>query len=204
MSTDVNMEHAILESATELFLRKGFNATSTTEIARNAGCNQALVHYYYRTKERLFEAIFQEKIKVLVAALLDVESNDLPFFERLAKRIESHFEAIRKDSALPLFFLSEISANPDRIDSIKSFVGDLPDRAIQKMHDELNEEMSKGTIRPTAVKDLLMTIVSMNIMGFLGAPLFKLMTRQTDEAYEAFLDGRKKENVRVVLQSLKP
>ena len=156
MSTDVNMERAILESATELFLRKGFNATSTTEIARNAGCNQALVHYYYRTKERLFEAIF------------------------------------------------EISANPDRIDSIKSFVGDLPDRAIQQMHDELNEEMSKGTIRPTEVKDLLMTIVSMNIMGFLGAPLFKLMTRQTDEAYEAFLDHRKKENVRIVLQSLKP
>ena len=65
-----NMEEAILEKATSLFLEKGFEATSTSEIARSVGCNQALVHYYYRTKERLFERIFQKKIKFLLGSLL--------------------------------------------------------------------------------------------------------------------------------------
>ena len=74
-----NMEEAILDAATRLFLQKGFKATSTTEIAREAGCNQALVHYYFRTKERLFEAIFQQKIKFFVGALLDIGEEDLPF-----------------------------------------------------------------------------------------------------------------------------
>lgn len=59
-----SMESIILETAERLFLDKGFALTSTTEIAREAGCNQALVHYYFRTKEQLFIRIFEEKIKI--------------------------------------------------------------------------------------------------------------------------------------------
>jgi len=204
MSNDQNMEQAILKSATELFLRKGFKATSTTEIAKMAGCNQALVHYYFRTKDRLFEAIFREKLKFFIAALLEAGEEDLPYEERLRKKIESHFDAIRVDPGLPLFFFSEISSNPKRIDAIKATVGDMPSKVLEKMELELQQEITKGRVEPIKAKDLLMTIVSLNIMAFLGEPIFKIMTKMSDEEYEEFLNKRKKENVKIVLSRLKP
>ncbi len=121
-----NMEEAILNAAKKLFLEKGFRGTSTTEIAKEVGCNQALVHYYFRTKDRLFEAIFNKKIKFFIEALLKVDSEDLPYEEKLAKKIESHFEAIREDPRLPLFFFNELSTNPTRIHEMRERLGELP------------------------------------------------------------------------------
>lgn len=204
MSQILNMEQTILETATELFLRKGFKATSTTEIAKEAGCNQALVHYYYRTKDRLFEAIFQQKVKYFIGALLDIGKAELPFLEKLEKKVISHFEAIESNPRLPLFFLNELSANPDRIETIKQAVGNLPQQAVDQLEAELNSEIEKGVIRPISVGDLLMTIVSLNIMAFMGAPMFKVMTGISDKEYQKFLKQRKMENVRLVLKSLEP
>ena len=204
MSEVLNMEQTILESATELFLKKGFKATSTTEIAKEAGCNQALVHYYFRTKDRLFEAIFQQKVKFFVGALLDIGKEELPFLEKLEKKVISHFEAIESNPRLPLFFLNELSANPDRIETIKQAVGNLPQQAVHQLEMELNSEIEKGAIRPVSVRDLLMSIVSLNIMAFMGAPMFKVMTGMSEEEYQKFLNQRKMENVRIVLKSLEP
>lgn len=204
MNNVLSMEQTILESATELFLKKGFKATSTTEIAKEAGCNQALVHYYYRTKDRLFEAIFQQKIKFFVSALLDIGKEDLPFLQKLEKKVISHFEAIEADPRLPLFFLTELNVNPDRIETIKHAVGNLPQQAVDQLEAELNSEIEKGVIRPISVGDLLMTIVSLNIMAFMGAPMFKVMTGISDKEYQKFLKQRKMENVRLVLKSLEP
>jgi len=66
MPQDIPMEQLIVETAERLFLEKGFAMTSTTEIAKEIGCNQALVHYYFRTKAKLFEAIFEKKIKLFI------------------------------------------------------------------------------------------------------------------------------------------
>lgn len=199
-----NMEEAILEKATSLFLEKGFNATSTSEIARAVGCNQALVHYYYRTKERLFEGIFQNKIKFLLGSLLNVGKEDLPYREKLAKKIESHFEAIRQEPRLPLFFFSELGMNPERLKAVRETLGEIPQEAIEQMSNELQKEIKNGTVRPITIYDLLMTIVSLNIIAFLGEPIFKTITKISDEEYQKLLERRKKENVHIVLKSLEP
>ncbi len=98
----------------------------------------------------------------------------------------------------------KLSANPDRIDAIRHVVGDLPERAINRLDKELKAEIKKGKIRPVSVRDLLITMVSLNLMAFMGAPMFKLMTGIGDGQYDDFLDQRKKENVRIVLKSLEP
>jgi len=204
INTKQNMEEAILEQATALFLEKGFKATSTSEIARVVGCNQALVHYYYRTKDRLFEAIFQKKIKFFLSSLLYIGNEDLPYKEKLAKKIESHFEAIRLEPKLPLFFFSELGMNPERLKAVRETLGDLPQEAIEQMNRELQDEIKKGSVRPITIYDLLMTIVSLNIIAFLGEPIFKTITRISDEEYQLLLDRRKIENVHIILSSLEP
>lgn len=202
MKVQENMEEAILESATELFLVKGFAATSTTEIAKKVGCNQALVHYYFRTKDKLFEAIFQNKMKFFLGSLLEINAGDLPFKEKLRRRIEAHFDALALEPKLPLFFFSEISLNPNRIESLRTVVGDLPKQALAHINAELEVEIQAGRVRPTTVENLLMTIVSLNITAFLVEPMFRLMTSMDSEQFQVFQAARKKENVEIVLRSL--
>lgn len=204
MSTEQNMEQAILEAATRLFLEKGFKATSTTEIAKTVGCNQALVHYYYRTKDRLFDAIFEKKIGSFIGSLLKISHEDLPFEKKLAKRIEAHFDAIKEDPKLPLFFFNEISSNPKRMEALRSVLGELPQVALSQMQEELEVEIEKGNIRQMSVYDLLMTMVSLNIIMFLAEPMFKAITNISDEEFEQLQERRKQENVHIILKSLKP
>ena len=71
IKNELSMEQAILETAENMFLNKGFAATSTTQIAREVGCNQALVHYYFRTKENLFNVIFEQKFKLFFQNAFD-------------------------------------------------------------------------------------------------------------------------------------
>ena len=204
MSNDQNMEQAILDSATRLFLEKGFKATSTTEIAKAAGCNQALVHYYYRTKDRLFEAIFEKKMKFFIGSLLEISQENLPFKEKLAKKIEAHFDAILEDPQLPLFLFSEINSNPGRLDQLREKLGDLPRKVFTQMKTELDAEIAAGNIRSITVYDLLLSIVSLNIMIFIAEPMFKTITRISDEDFKKLRERRKKENVHIILNSLKP
>jgi TetR/AcrR family transcriptional regulator len=204
INTNQNMEQAILKSATKLFSEKGFAATSTTEIAREAGCNQALVHYYFRTKERLFTAIFEKKIKFFIKSLFQIGDEDIPFEEKLAKKIETHFDIIKEDPKFPLFFFSELATNSKRREIFREVLGDMPQQIIAQFQEEIEREIENGSIRPISVLDLLMTIVSLNITGFIVEPVFKILTGLSDEEYLALLENRKKENVHIILKSLKP
>ena len=66
MSEANSTEKAILQAAEKEFLTKGLASSKTTEIAKAAGVTHAMLHYYFRTKDNLFEQVFQEKVKVLV------------------------------------------------------------------------------------------------------------------------------------------
>ena len=112
------MEAAILKSAEKLFMEKGFAGASTTMIAKEAGCNQALVHYYFRTKDNLFDAIFEKKMGLFISGLLSQSSDHLTFEEKLTQKIEAHFDMIESNPSLPLFFFHEIQSNPQRLKSI--------------------------------------------------------------------------------------
>lgn len=199
-----NMEQAILEAATELFLEKGFKATSTTEIAKEAGCNQALVHYYYRTKDRLFEAIFEKKMKFFIGSLLEISQKNIPFKEKLTRKIESHFDAIQEDPKLPLFLFNEVNSNPARLKQLRDKLEDLPEKVFTQMKSELEVEIAAGNIRQITIYDLLLTIVSLNIMVFIAEPMFKTITRLSDDDFLKLKERRKKENVHIILNSLKP
>jgi len=204
MSADQNMEQAILKAASRLFIEKGFAATSTTEIAKEAGCNQALVHYYFRTKDRLFTTIFGEKMKFFITSLLQISDEKIPFDDKLAKTIETHFDIVSQEPKFPLFFFSELATNPKRRNMLKESLGDMPQVIVAQFQHELQTEIDKGNIRPVSVFDLLLTIVSLNITGFIVEPVFKAITKLTDKEYLALMERRKKENVDIILKSLKP
>ena len=91
-----NMEQKILEVAERLFMEQGFTATTTAKIAKEAGCNQALVHYYYRTKEQLFERIYREKMQLMVTSVTSINTSGSTFEEKVASIIEAHWDFLVK------------------------------------------------------------------------------------------------------------
>ncbi len=92
-----NMEQRILEAAEELFMDRGFAGTTMARIAEKAGCNQALVHYYYRTKERLFEQVFEAKISFIAGNILAIDEGAGTFEEKIARMVGAHFDFLEAE-----------------------------------------------------------------------------------------------------------
>ena len=106
-----NTEQSILKSAEKEFLKKGFSGSKTTEIAKEAGVTHAMLHYYFRTKENLFNKVFEEKAKQLADTFLSRVDESLPFLEKIKCFIEAHFDLLTANPELPLFIYREILTN---------------------------------------------------------------------------------------------
>ncbi|MDR2406976.1 MAG: TetR family transcriptional regulator [Bacteroidales bacterium] len=197
------MEFQILEAAEKLFLEQGFAKTTTGQIANLAACNQALVHYYYRTKDKLFERIFDEKIKLLVSNFINVKTEGNTFEERLKVMIESHFEFLENNPKLPPFIYRELSDNLDRAKMLIERIRTYPENLLTMMKQELEAEKAKGTIRDIAPIDLIISIISLNVMPFLMKPIFQFALNTSDKQIEKIMKNRKKEIVDMVLARLR-
>jgi len=201
---DVTMEQQILDAAEELFLNKGFALASTTEISRKAGCNQALVHYYFRTKDNLFETIFEKKMRVVISSFQEWVKKDISFDEKLTRLIESHFDMLQANPKIPFFLINELTVNPDRISSIKErVIGEFRD-VVSQLDKELQAEIKKGKIRPVELTDLLLSMGFLNATLFLFAPVFTHLAELSEDELNRLIQHRKKEHVHVILASLRP
>lgn len=199
-----SMESIILETAERLFLDKGFALTSTTEIAREAGCNQALVHYYFRTKKQLFIRIFEEKVKIFAGAFFSIDEKPGTFLEKLTRKIEAHFDIVARNPKIPFLLINEITTNPQRIQALHKSIGDYPTDIIRRMSEELNEAIARGEVRPITVLDLILTILSLNVMPQLLRPVLEEVMPLPTEEVQKLIARRKKENVQVIINSLRP
>jgi AcrR family transcriptional regulator len=204
MGEEKNTEQIILEAAEKLFLEKGFALTSTTEIAKEAGCNQAMVHYYFRTKDKLFNIIFENKMHELMQAVIGNDDPSLPFTERLKRVIEAHYDVLSRNPKFPFVFFNELSTNPERFRFMLKKMSQLPTALLERYADDLKKEIEEGRIRNITPLGLLQTIVSMNITPFLLNPLFKEITRMNDEEYKKLINQRKQENTLIIMRSLMP
>ena len=200
-----SMESVILETAEKLFLEKGFAMTSTTEIAKEVGCNQALVHYYFRTKENLFNVIFEKKFKAFFENIFELDNlNELSFKNKLKYIIESHFDMVRTNSKIPYLIVNEFSRKPEQVKELKEKLKFIPDGLFSKLSDELNSEIAAGRIRKISMIDLILSVVSLNISLFLLMPIASEIFEMTETQKQMVIENRKSEHVTLILNSLRP
>ena len=140
-------EIQILESAEEEFFTKGYNGARTTSIAERAGVTHAMLHYYYRTKEQLFERILDKNMShiatIMVAA---ISKTDLPFLERLKESITSHFDFVATNPLLPRFILNEIILQPERYEMMKNKLFTSSKEMFLNVQSEIDSLSHKGEI----------------------------------------------------------
>ena len=200
---ETNTGQAILKAAEELFLEQGFEQTTTKQIAQQAGCNQALVHYYYRTKDNLFVQIFEEKAKFIATHFLDINSTAQTLEERISQMVELHFELFRKNPRLVPFLLKEVLSDPVRVAPILDKIKQYMVKIFGKIDEALHEEIEKGAARPVSTLNVILTLVSLDMAPFIIAPVLQRVLDLTDEQLDEQLDKRKPEGGEILLRQIR-
>jgi len=202
---DSNKEKAILEAAEKVFLDKGYAASRTTEIARLAGVTHAMLHYYFRTKENLFDKVFDEKIKLLNRSFSLVLETNLPFMEKIKLAVEAHFDFLAANPQLPLFLLREITSSEERKETFKGMLFPKVMQVFNAIQKEIKIEIEKGAVVNISPADLLLNIGSVNAATIVATYLiFDKDDEETIKAKEGYLRHRRASAVDFILRSLKP
>ncbi len=187
---DNQTEEQILTAAQHVFQTKGMDGARMQEIADKASINKAMLHYYYRNKRLLFEAVFKKAFSLLAPQLNAILNDDSSLEEKIKNFTHDYISFILKHPYLPNFIIQELNRNPKFIEKIKNNVA-FPD--ISRFKEQVNREVENGTIRPITAEQLFINIVSLNIFPFVGSPLIKAFTNVDDKAYKVILEARKKE-----------
>ena len=200
-----NKEQAILIAAKEEFLDKGYDGARTTSIARNAGVTHAMLHYYFKTKEQLFERIFHETIGVLGKGILDVfTQSDKPIKQRMSQAIDLHYEVLRENPRLPLFMIREIATRPERFTIIKNVVSTFAGSLLSTMQHDLDLACQRGEISAIDAPTLLLDMLSLNVFPFIIKPVFEAATGLDLKPSSEYWEQRKQENIEIIMRRLTP
>lgn len=205
MERNQNIEKRILWVAERLFLEKGFSGTSTTEIAKSVGCNQALIHYYFRTKEKLFWDIFSPKMEQVVEYLDAPLDENLDFLERIRNIIDFYFGMLELDERLAPFIVNELIMHPGRWEYFRQrfLRSESRSNAYDRFESMVQEEVAKGTIREVQAIDVLLDIMSLCISTFIVAPMGFAHGECDTDSRKEYLAHRKAAVTELVISGLR-
>ena len=200
MFKDLSPEEKILNAAKRVFENKGMSGARMQEIADEAKINKSLLHYYYRSKQLLFEAVFKTAFNKLAPQINNIFISDASIFEKIENFSNDYTTFMIKQPYLPNFILQELNRNPDFVQELispKSFPG------IKKFQNQINIAVNNGEIRPIASEQLFINILALNVFPFIGAPLIKGFINSTDKNYKIILEHRKTDVSDFIIKSIK-
>ncbi len=197
---ELNTEQTILEAAKKIFIRKGMDGARMQEIADEAGINKALLHYYFRSKDKLFEAIFQDAILKFIPGMMEMLQSDLPLFKKIEIFTGNYIDAFIENPFIPGFIMHELSRDPSKIAMMVKNSGVSPEAFIS----QINKEIKAGSIVPIDPYHLIVNILSMCIFPFAARPiLLNVLFRNDPEALAGFIAKRKKEVPEFIINAIR-
>ncbi|NLI36637.1 MAG: TetR/AcrR family transcriptional regulator [Bacteroidales bacterium] len=196
-------ERAILEAAEREFMSKGYDGAKTQSIAKTAGVTHAMLHYYFRTKENLFNQVFKEKTGIMMQSIISAfQDTKGSFIERLQKGIEAHFDFLAQNPDLPRFVINELISKPERAELLKERVKDVAGNIAGKLQKEMKELIAACEINDIKIIDLLLDIASLNLFVFIAFPIVKNFSGFFYKSDKEFLEARKKETTQIIINRL--
>jgi len=199
MSSSVeNTENQILKAAREIFIAKSYEGARMQEIADHAGINKSLLHYYFRSKEKLFDAVFSEVAANLFPAMKQVLEAELGMKEKITFFVKAYLKVLSENPFIPPFVLNTLNTDPDR------FIKHIKNAGIdpRKLQQQINEEALQGRIRIVKAEHLVVNIIAMCVFPFVARPIIQNIFFMNDEEYLTYLAARETEIIDFVLKSL--
>ena len=180
-------EDKILEAAKNVFVAKGMEGARMQEIADEAGINKALLHYYFRSKERLFEAIFAEIVKFAFPKITRLVQSDEPIITKIEQVVDAYIDLLIKHPFIPGFVMKELNRDPSGLLKLVVKFGLNP----QAIFDHIQAAMDRGEIIQMQPRHLAANIISMCIFPFAARPLVSFVLFKDDQkALETFYAER--------------
>ena len=196
-------EQQILEAAEREFLKKGYDGARTTSIAKSAGVTHAMLHYYFRTKEQLFERFIDKKMSEVVPLLTHLFGNsDLPLVERIEKTISVHFDFVATNPDLPRFLINEILPYKERCDLFYSKVANFL-YFFNNLQREVNEAAARGEVEQFNVLLLFQSVLSLNIFPSLMINMIENLMSNNEQSMKEIFALRKAENIELIMRRIK-
>lgn len=190
--TERGMEERILEAAKAVFIAKGFDGASMGGIAAEAGITRTSLNYYFRSKKKLFLAIYTEIARGFLPKVEDVALENRPVFERMEKVVDIYTKMLSENSGLLMFLANESYKNPGRYFDILRSNPEFT-ASGKRIANEIKREMSKGKLRKMPLEYFVTTFFGLLFFPFLGKNIIAGIFFKADEArFAKFISERKK------------
>lgn len=189
MDNSKNTEESILTAAQSVFLKKGLAGARMQEIADKAKINKSLLHYYFRSKNKLFDAVFEYVFRKFSPNIFKVFEDERPFAEKVEDFVSQYIDLVAKNPFIPVFVINELnSKSPDKLTNKLKDLGARTDLIEAQIHTEIEA----GRMRKGNPKHIMIDILAMIIFPFVAKPIVKeLMFTGDGKKLESFLAERK-------------
>ena len=206
---DGDAEQRILDAAHKVFVRRGTAGARMQEIADEAGVNKALLHYYFRSKNRLAEAIFQRVARGIFGRVVDLARSDLELEEKVRRIIGVYLEQLSRTPYAPAYVIGEMNHDPDRGRQMVEMIrhlrgGDGPEVVFDALQRQIDERARAGTMRHISAPQFITNLVSLCIFPFAARPLLCAVIGLDEQGFRAFIEERKAELPEFFLNALRP
>lgn len=205
---DRDTEKRILDAARTVFVRSGTAGARMQEIAEEAGVNQALLHYYFRSKDGLAIAVFRETAGRLIPSALAVLGSDESLERKVERFVHLYIDTVRQNPFIPGYIIAELHHHPERLSAlVAQFAGGQANGVarpfLQRLGAQIAEGVQAGTMRPIAPEQLLVNLVALCVFPFLARPLLHTVLGMDDDAFGRFLDERRAQLPTFILNALR-
>lgn len=204
MAEQQDTEQKIFEAARQVFQRKGTGRARMQDIADEAGVNKALLHYYFRSKERLAEAVFLRAARTLFPQLLQTLGSDLPLREKLDRAVHLELDILEKNPHLPGYIISEFQHRHEDLRALLEKVvpiSEVRENVLGTLQRQLDEEVEAGRLRPTKAADLIVTLMAQIIFPIAAAPMLEAALGLGEDERAAMIARRRDDLADRILQS---
>lgn len=180
-------EQKIFEAARDVFQSKGLEGARMQEIADKAEINKSMLHYYYNSKEKLFEKVYELSIIKLMPQMAALLNEEMPLEVKLRKFSAKYLELIKANPDIPLFVIHEMNKNPGRL---KKFIVKEIGKRIQPFLEQIKEEREKGNTVNLPPEQIFVNIMGMLVFPFLARPVLQVILDMDEKAFSDFIAVR--------------
>jgi AcrR family transcriptional regulator len=206
---DRDTEQRILDAAHTVFVRRGTAGARMQEIAEEAGVNKALLHYYFRSKARLGEAIFRRVASGLFGRLGAILGGSADLDEKVRQVVALYLDQLSATPYAPGYVISEINQHPERAKQLLEAIGQLRAQAIgghfiATLDRQLKDAARAGRIRPISIDQFLANLASLCVFPFVARPMLCAVLELDDRGFGRFVRERKATLPNFILNALRP
>ena len=202
MVSSIISEKKILRAAHKVFRERGMDGARMQDISDEAGINKALLHYYFRSKELLFEKVFKENADSFFSDVNAVLTSDKDLFVKIRLLCETYMDMCQENPHLPVFIITEINKHGNSFIN-RIFPGGVGKPDFVSFKAQIDKEVKSGKIKPVHPAFLIMNILSLCLFPAMARPMMQFTMDINNTEFRQIMEDRRKRIPDMIIESIR-